>query len=117
MGSGNCAVILALRGNLTVSRIDEICAEVLASLEAHSVVALDCAQAEEVDIAFLQLLIAANRAAEELGKSVRFDAPPSGVLADAIGRCGFPPTSPTTSLAQTFSLPFRHGHENHSHGR
>lgn len=107
MGSVNDAVTLALQGTLTISRADELRAEILEAIHTHPVVALDCAEAEDVDVAFLQLLIAANRSAEQLGKTVRFLAPPSGVLADAIMRCGFPPVPPTTSLAQTFSLPIQ----------
>lgn len=107
MGSVDNAVTLALQGTLTISRVDELRVEILESIHAHPAVALDCAKAEEVDVAFLQLLIAANHTAEKLGKIVRFLAPPPPVLADAITRCGFPPVSPTTSLAQTFSLPIQ----------
>jgi ABC-type transporter Mla MlaB component len=105
MGPVDNAVTLALQGTLTISRVDELRAEILEAIHTHPSVAFDCAQAEEIDVAFLQLLIGANRTAEKLGKTVRFLAPPSALLADAIARCGFPAVPPTTSLAQTFSLP------------
>lgn len=107
MRSVDDEVTLALRGALTISRVDELRAEILESIHAHPAVALDCAEAEEVDVAFLQLLIAANHTAEKLGKTIRFVAPPPSTLADVIARCGFPPVSATTSLAQTFSLPIQ----------
>jgi ABC-type transporter Mla MlaB component len=107
MGSGNEAVTLALQGNLTISRIDEIHAELFTALHAYVAVDLDCTQAEDVDVAFLQILIAANRTAEKLGKAIRFATPPSGALAAAITRCGFPSVPATTSLAMTFSLPMQ----------
>lgn len=107
MGSVDNAVTLALQGTLTISRVDELRTEILESIHTHPAVALDCTEAKEVDVAFLQLLIAANRTAEKLGEAVRFLAPPSAVLAEAITRCGFPVVSPSSSLAQTFSLPIQ----------
>lgn len=102
MESGDKVVTLALQGSLTVNRIDQIHADVLAGLSSHQEIVLDCDSAEEVDITFLQLLISANHTAEELGKTVRLRSSPQGVLAEALARCGFT-TSSTTSLAQAFS--------------
>jgi anti-anti-sigma regulatory factor len=97
---------LALQGSLTVNRIDQIHAEVLAGLSTHQQVVLDCDSAEDVDITFLQLLISTNHAAEALGKAVRLRSPPQGALAKALTRCGFV-SSPTTSLAQALTSHIR----------
>jgi anti-anti-sigma regulatory factor len=52
-------------------------------------VLIDCAGADEVDVSFIQLLIAARRAAQRNGKQLRLAAPPEGALQAALTRAGF----------------------------
>jgi hypothetical protein len=58
-----------------------------------------------MDVAFIQVLIAANCFAAGSGKSVALASPPAGLLAETLNRCGFsPPKRPTTALAEVLSL-------------
>ena len=59
-----------------------------------------------MDVAFVQILVAAHRFAARSGKSVALAAPPSGLLAETLIRCGFSlPKRPTAALADVLSLP------------
>ena len=104
MQSVDFPYVLSLTGSLTTPRAETIHAEVFAVLSGHPSVAIDCASASEMDVAFIQILIAAHRFAEKSGKSVALAAPPSGLLAETLRRCGFSlPTRPTIALAEVLS--------------
>jgi ABC-type transporter Mla MlaB component len=75
------------------------------ALSGHDSVILDCADATEIDVAFVQILVAASRAATRSNKRIELKRPPDGVLAEALRRCGFSqPRAATTSLAEALSL-------------
>ena len=96
---------LSFSGSLTTPRAEAIHSETLAALSDHPSVAIDCANASEMDVAFIQILVAAHRFAAQSGKSVALAAPPTGVLAETLKRCGFPtPKRPTSGLAEALSL-------------
>ena len=98
--------VLSLTGSLTTPRAEAVHAEALAVLSSHANVAIDCSNASEMDVAFIQILIAAHRFAVKSGKRVALAAPPAGLLAETLKRCGFSlPTRPTTALADVLSLP------------
>jgi len=98
--------VLSLTGSLTTPRAEAIHAEVFAVVSGHPNVAIDCSNASEMDVAFIQILVAAHRFAVKSGKRVALAAPPAGLLAETLKRCGFPlPTRPTTALAEALSLP------------
>ncbi len=84
---------LALNGVLTMRRADELLGLLRAAVAQHDWLQLDCAAAEEVDLTFLQLLIAARASAAATGRRVTLSAPPAGVLAEALARAGFVPVS------------------------
>ncbi len=95
---------LAFKGCLTISQAEAVQAALLDALQNHPAVEIDCSGVEEIDVTFLQILVSAGRTAIAWNKSLRFASPPVGLLADAIGRCGFPvPSSGTTSVADIFS--------------
>ena len=97
--------VLSLTGSLTTPRAEAVHAEVLAVLSGHSNVAVDCANASEMDVAFIQILVAANRFALQSGKTVALAAPPAGLLAETLKRCGFSlPKRPSAALADALSL-------------
>jgi len=97
--------VLSLTGSLTTPRAEAVHSEALAALNGHASVAIDCANASEMDVAFIQILVAAQRLAVKSGKTVGLAAPPAGVLAETLKRCGFPaPQRPTTELAEVLSL-------------
>ena len=98
--------VLSLTGSLTTPRAEAIHAEVFAVLSGHPSVSVDCASASEMDVAFIQILIAASRFASQFGKTIALASPPAGLLADTLKRCGFSlPKRPTAALAEVLSLP------------
>ena len=106
MQSVDSPFVLSLTGSLTTPRAEAVHAEVFAVLSGHSSVTIDCANASEMDVAFIQILVAANRFAAQSGKTVALASPPVGLLAETLNRCGFsPPKRPTAALAEALSLP------------
>ena len=98
--------VLSLTGSLTTPRAEAIHCEVLAAVNGHPDVKVDCSGASEMDVAFIQILIAAHRFAAQSGKTVALASPPAGLLADTLLRCGFSaPKRPTAALAEVLSLP------------
>jgi anti-anti-sigma regulatory factor len=98
--------VLSLTGSLTTPRVEAVHAEVFAALSGHPSVAIDCSNANEMDVAFIQILVAAHRFATRSGKRVALASPPTGLLAETLKRCGFPAaTRPTGALANVLSLP------------
>jgi anti-anti-sigma regulatory factor len=96
--------VLSLTGSLTTPRAEAIRSEVLAALSGHPNVTVDCSNASEMDVAFIQILIAANRFASQSGKTIALASPPAGLLAETLRRCGFPkPKRPTSALAEVMS--------------
>jgi ABC-type transporter Mla MlaB component len=108
MQSVNDSYTFILEGNLTTSESTKVHAAVLGALENHSSVVIDCTRADEIDVSFLQILIAASSTAAASHKHIRLASPPSGVLLKVLQRCGFPNPEPnTTSLAELLLLPSR----------
>ena len=106
MPSVDSPYILSLTGSLTTPRAEAVHAEVFAVVSGHPNVAIDCSNASEMDVAFIQILVAANRFAAQSGKTVALASPPAGLLAETLNRCGFsPPKRPTAALAEALSLP------------
>jgi anti-anti-sigma regulatory factor len=95
-----------LTGSLTTPRAEAIHSEVLAALSGHSSVTVDCSNASDMDVAFIQILVAASRFASRSGKTVALASPPAGLLAETLRRCGFAaPKQPSSALAEVLSLP------------
>ena len=78
MQSVDSPYVLSLTGSLTTPRAEAIHSEVLAALSGHSSVTIDCSNASEMDVAFIQILVAANRFASQCGKTVALASPPAG---------------------------------------
>jgi anti-anti-sigma regulatory factor len=94
--------VVPLYERLTIATVEAIHAKLREALAGADAITLDCSQASEIDVTFLQLLVSTQRAATRSGKAVRLAAAPSGVLADALRRCGFAPAGTATSLAEIF---------------
>ena len=60
---------LKLSGDLVVAHAERIRATLLAALEQHRDVFIDCSQATDADVSFLQILIAAQCTASGWGKT------------------------------------------------
>jgi phospholipid transport system transporter-binding protein len=96
---------LSFAGNLTTSRAEALRSEVMAAVGDHPSITIDCSNATEMDVTFVQILVAASRFASQRGKTIALAAPPAGLLADTLRRSGFPaPEAPTAVLAEVLSL-------------
>ena len=102
MTSTSATTCLKLSGRLTTPTSDDTHRAMQKALERRGKLVLDCSEASEVDVSFLQLLVAAQREAERSHKTIAFSAPPQGVLADALRRCGFAAPKAAVSLAEIF---------------
>jgi ABC-type transporter Mla MlaB component len=95
---------LTLRGPLTVAACEVIHAEFVAADQRGLDIVVDWEADAEVDVAFLQLLISAERSAARAGRAIALGAPPSGALASALRSAGFAPPPGAVALKDIFSL-------------
>ncbi|MGO9133300.1 MAG: lipid asymmetry maintenance protein MlaB [Methylovirgula sp.] len=79
---------IVCRGSLTISRASFFLRAIASAISRHSAVMIDCTDAADVDVTFLQILISARRTAEAQGKRIELTAPSDGVLVTALERLG-----------------------------
>lgn len=94
---------LKLSGSLTTPVGEEVHRTVREALNGCERLVLDCSDVTEVDVSFLQILVAADGAAKRSHKTAALASPPQGALGDALRRCGFSPPPGATSLAEIFA--------------
>ncbi len=87
---------LQLDGALTVPRADEIQGRILATLNVPGAVAIDVSGATEIDVSFLQILVAAHKTASSLRKPLSLVCGGSTLLMDEAARCGLRATTAIT---------------------
>lgn len=80
---------LLLTGACGLRTVDDLRAQLLDMSAAHTAVEIDCSNADEVDVSFIQLLLAARSSAQRSGRTIRLAHPASGALRDALQRGGF----------------------------
>ncbi len=80
---------IILDGGLTMRAAEALCTRLRAAIEEHSHVLIDCTSADEVDLTFVQLLIAARLSARESDKTVALASSPSGAFLATLTRAGF----------------------------
>src|SRR4051812_48378223 len=88
---------LVLDGALTMRTVDAVRATLRAAIEpasgsprtAPAAVVIDCSGASEIDLTFIQLLIAARVSAGASGQTFSLAACPDGTLLDTLTRGGF----------------------------
>ena len=85
---------ISLDGALTVRGVHSVHASLLAALEQHAMIILDCSAATEVDLSLIQLLLAARRTAQRANKTLRLAGADNSALQTALLRGGFVPTEP-----------------------
>jgi anti-anti-sigma regulatory factor len=83
------AVNVAFFGAATIQNITAGRQQLLSALAESDEVVVDCGAVEDVDVCFLQMLVAAHLGARQAGKVVRLAAAPAGRLFDALERGGF----------------------------
>jgi hypothetical protein len=96
------AVHIVFEGALTMRTVDTVHATLREAIElppppagisiasiSIASVSIDCAAATEIDLTFIQLLIATRVSAYRLDKAVNLTAAPDGALLDTLTRGGF----------------------------
>lgn len=81
---------LQLDGALVLTRASSLQAQVLEALDSTSDLCLDVSNATDIDVSFLQILIAAHKTAKLERKSLTVAIAGSETLAAQIARCGLP---------------------------
>ena len=91
---------LVLLGALTMHTADAIRTDLLEAIDTHAKISIDCSGVEEVDLSFIQLLIAARGVANHPRDNVVLSARPEGPLLRPLPRAGFHVVDPTGSGAE-----------------
>jgi ABC-type transporter Mla MlaB component len=81
--------IVELSGPRTLRNTEQTHSLLAEALSQSSCISVDCSNIPEIDLSFVQLVLAARRAAAESGKSLTLAGPARGALFDALFRGGF----------------------------
>lgn len=87
-------VLVVFDGDLTIRTVDAVRGKFMAALPPSSSgrparIAVDCSAAGEIDLTFIQLLIAARHSAGAAGTAIGLVRCPDGALLDVLTRGGF----------------------------
>lgn len=80
--------IVRLDGSLTISQAFSFLPAISSAVSRYRSITIDCSDAADVDVTFIQTLISARRTAEAQGKHFELTAPADGVLAATLARLG-----------------------------
>jgi len=82
---------LVLEGALTIHTVESVQATLREAIEPPSGanLSIDCSIATEIDLTFIQLLVATRVSGQLLGKAVSLATAPDGALLDTLTRGGF----------------------------
>ena len=80
---------LVLDGAVTMRTTEVLCALLREAVAEQAAISIDCAAVTEVDLSFIQLLLAARLSARQSDKTVTLVASPDGPLLDTLTRGGF----------------------------
>lgn len=81
--------VVEIPSAVTVRSITDFAAHLTEAVDSHAEVALDPAALTEVDLSFVQLVLAARAHAARKGGSVRLTRPAAAPLAALLERAGF----------------------------
>lgn len=84
-------IVVGFTGAATLRAAHDIADRLRAALAAGGGVELDCEGLEEVDLTFVQLVVAARKSAEAEGKRLVLGAPARGPLLAALEAAGIGP--------------------------
>lgn len=88
MNSPTRTTTFHLEGPQTVRTIEITCDRLREELAHHDAVAIRCGTIAEVDLSFVQLLLAAKRSADRAGKSLTLATPVAEGLRAALDQAG-----------------------------
>jgi len=81
-------VVVRLSGPLTIQTAEAVHQRLCAALSEGGPVTVDCAAASEIDVTFIQLLLAARRGAAETGRDFALAGPAEGALLKTLRQAG-----------------------------
>ncbi|EME69554.1 sulfate transporter/anti sigma-factor antagonist sTAs [Paramagnetospirillum caucaseum] len=81
-------VVIGFTGAATIRQADDIARQLKQALESSDRIEVDCSGLTEVDVAFIQLILAACKSAEAAGKVLSLSAPAGGALLEILTICG-----------------------------
>jgi HPt (histidine-containing phosphotransfer) domain-containing protein/anti-anti-sigma regulatory factor len=84
------SLVLRFEDQLTVAHAQEAHARISSALANHASVIIDVSNPQDIDLTFLQILIAANKTAKANGRQLLINAPADGMLADKLKAAGLP---------------------------
>ena len=84
---GSCAK-LKFVGPLNLRTATETCDGLREALAHHAAVSIDCGAATDIDLSFIQLLVAARSSAQQAGLTVSLAASADGPLLAVLSRAG-----------------------------
>ncbi|MBK1662930.1 anti-anti-sigma factor [Rhodospirillum rubrum] len=96
--------IVHLDGVQTLRTADETYSKLREGGGRYAVLEIDCLGVTEVDLSFIQMLIAARTRARSMGRTLRLAHPASGALLEALERGGFLTGIPDQATDQAFWL-------------
>jgi len=88
MGLSDDTVTIAYSGELCLPRAEELRDSLLAALAQSRCVVIDATQATEIDLSFIQLILAARTSAERRGGSLCLVGPVKGALDSTLRAAG-----------------------------
>lgn len=80
---------LVFNGALTMRTVTSNLTRLKRAVAERDVTLVDCHAAEEIDLTFVQLLVAARKTAERSSKKISLTGPAEGTLFDTLRRAGF----------------------------
>ena len=86
-----CCATLILEGPLTLRTATETCDLLRDALAHDATVSIDCRAATDIDLSFIQLLVAARSSAEQASRTVTLVESPNGPLLTVLSRAGLRP--------------------------
>jgi ABC-type transporter Mla MlaB component len=89
MGANLCLV-----GEQNIRNVTQTAAQLCEQLNGDGPLVIDCSRATDIDVAFVQLLLAARKSAGEQGRVLRLHAAASGALLACLRAGGFLPEAP-----------------------
>jgi ABC-type transporter Mla MlaB component len=87
------AASLVLEGALTIRTSEATYRSLRQAVGEHASVEIDAQGAEEIDLSFIQILLAAHKSAQAASRTVCLAGPANGSLLDTLTRAGFVPVS------------------------
>ena len=87
-------LVLDFSGSQTVREAEQVAATLREALTATSEIVIDCSRIEEVDLSFIQLVLAARKSADRDNKHLHLLTPAQGPLLKALDLAGVLPSGP-----------------------